>query len=368
VRSTLLLLVLVFALSGCQVLPPMVSALETLVATPADAPTALPPAPTDAPITDAAIQVYFSEPSAATAAAGDGGPDVPLVAAIDAARTSVDLAGLQINLERLAAALIRAQRRGVTVRVVTDSDYLDEDAILEMEEAGIEVLGDRREGLMHDKFVVIDGAEVWTGSMNFTYNGAYRNDNNLLRLRSSELAENYTTEFDEMFVEDLFGPDKYPGTPHPQVTLDGITVATYFSPDDGTAAHLIDLLRGAERSIYFMAFSFTSDDLAQVIEARAKAGVTVAGVMEESQVESNTGGEFANFTRRGLDVRLDGNPRNMHHKVFIIDEQIVVTGSYNFSASAERRNDENTLVIYSPELAAQFLREFKRVQALAAAP
>ena len=53
----------------------------------------------------------------------------------------------------------------------------------------------------------------------------------------------------------------------------------------------------------------------------------------------------------GLDVRLDGNPANMHHKVFIIDGHIVITGSYNFSRSAEERNDENTLIIHDPAIA-----------------
>ena len=77
------------------------------------------------------------------------------------------------------------------------------------------------------------------------------------------------------------------------------------------------------------------------------------------------GGEYEHLLNAGLDVRLDGNPRNMHHKVIIIDGQIVVTGSYNFSASAEERNDENTLILHNPDIAAQFLAEFQRVYAAA---
>ena len=63
----------------------------------------------------------------------------------------------------------------------------------------------------------------------------------------------------------------------------------------------------------------------------------------------------------GLDVRLDGNTGKMHHKVIIIDESILITGSYNFSRNAETQNDENVLVIHNPELAARFLKEFERV-------
>ena len=93
----------------------------------------------------------------------------------------------------------------------------------------------------------------------------------------------------------------------------------------------------------------------------AAAGITVAGVFEEGQYHSNTGTEFDNLLAAGLDVRLDGNQRNMHHKVFIIDGETVITGSYNFSRSAEERNDENTLIIHDPEIAILYLAEFERV-------
>jgi phosphatidylserine/phosphatidylglycerophosphate/cardiolipin synthase-like enzyme len=62
-----------------------------------------------------------------------------------------------------------------------------------------------------------------------------------------------------------------------------------------------------------------------------------------------------------MKVFKDGNPGQMHHKVFIIDEKIVITGSYNFSASAERTNDENMAIFFDPQIAAQYLAEFQRV-------
>jgi phosphatidylserine/phosphatidylglycerophosphate/cardiolipin synthase-like enzyme len=64
-------------------------------------------------------------------------------------------------------------------------------------------------------------------------------------------------------------------------------------------------------------------------------------------------------------VRLDGNPKSMHHKVIIIDGQIVVTGSYNFSKSAKTRNDENTLILHNSEIAKLYLDEFERVWEIA---
>jgi phosphatidylserine/phosphatidylglycerophosphate/cardiolipin synthase-like enzyme len=305
--------------------------------------------------------LYFTDPNSPEASSLQGGPDEALSAAIDGARISLDLAVYDIDLYRIRDALINAQRRGVSVRVVTDSDYLDEDAVQGIQEAGIPVLGDRREGFMHNKFVVIDRQEVWTGSMNLTVNDAYRNNNNLIRIRSLELAEDYTVEFEEMFEEDLFGPSASANTPHPTVSVDSTGIEVYFSPDDGTAQRLVELLRSAQESIYFLAYSFTSDDLANAIMERAKAGVTAAGVMETSQYESNQGTEYDRFKKAGLDVRLDGNPRNMHHKVLIIDGQTVVTGSYNFSRNAEETNDENTLVIHNEEIAGQYMAEFERI-------
>jgi phosphatidylserine/phosphatidylglycerophosphate/cardiolipin synthase-like enzyme len=305
--------------------------------------------------------IFYTDPTAPAADTYRGGPDAALAAALDEARVSIDLAVLEMNLWSVRDALIDAHRRGVRVRVVVDSDNLEDDEIQDLIEAGIPVLGDRREGLMHNKFTVIDRMEVWTGSMNYTTTDGYRNNNNMIHLRSSKIAEDYTTEFEEMFVDDLFGPDVRSATPYAEVKVDGTTVEIMFSPDDGVSERLVELLASAEQSIHFLAFSFTLNDLADVLLERASAGVKVSGVMDESQAESNTGGEYERFRSAGLDVYLDGNEYKMHHKVFIIDSKIVVTGSYNFSTSAETRNDENILILFDQEVARVFAEEFQRI-------
>jgi len=94
---------------------------------------------------------------------------------------------------------------------------------------------------------------------------------------------------------------------------------------------------------------------------RAEKGVLVRGVFDESQAKSNLGGEYEHLLESGVEVRLDGNPRGMHHKVILIDDRIVVTGSYNFSNNAKTRNDENTLIVHSAEVAALYREEFERV-------
>ncbi|HEY44569.1 MAG TPA: hypothetical protein G4O11_11370 [Anaerolineae bacterium] len=304
--------------------------------------------------------IYFTDPTSPSASSLRGGPDAALAEAIDSARYSVDVAIYRLDLWSIRDALIRAHMRGVRVRVVTDSDHEDEAEIVDLRGVGILVIGDQREPLMHHKFIVIDGVEVWTGSMNYTVSGAYRNNNNLIRIRSSRVGQDYTREFEEMFLEDRFGALSETDTPYPVLTIDGIQVEVYFSPDDGVEDRIVDVLRGAEESIDFMVYTFTSDALAEVILERAKGGVDVRGVIEKDQA-SNPGSDYERLRQAGLDVRLDSNPRNMHHKVIIIDGSIVITGSFNFSRSAEEHNDENILILYDVGVSQEYLLEFKRI-------
>lgn len=311
------------------------------------------------------FELYFTDPANPLSSQQTGGIDGPLADAIDSAKLSVDVAMYSFSLNSIRDALLRAYDRGVRVRVVAESENMGRTDPQRLIEAGIPMLGDRREGLMHNKFVVIDGSEVWVGGMNYTDSGTYEDNNVMLRIHSVKMAENFTKEFEEMFVDDRFGDNVLAETPNPRVTMDGTPVDVYFSPDDGVQAILLDILTDAQESIYFMAFSFTADELGEVIRERAESGVTVAGVMDEEQVKSNQGTEFDLFRRAGLDVYIDGNPGQMHHKIMIVDESIVIVGSYNFTNSAETRNDENLLVIYNEEIAAQFIEEFKRIYAQA---
>jgi phosphatidylserine/phosphatidylglycerophosphate/cardiolipin synthase-like enzyme len=311
------------------------------------------------------FEIYFTDPANPVSAQLNGGVDEHLVAAIDAARLTVHAALYSLTLNDVRDALVRAHRRGVDVRVVTESDNLDSQDLQRLVDSGIPVLGDRRESTMHNKFMVVDGTEVWTGSMNFTVSGAYSDNNTLIRLESAQLGADYETEFSEMFEDDKFGEEPGRPTPNPQIEIDGTRMEVYFSPDDGVESALADLIGQARGSVYFLAYSFTSNRLGEAILRAAASGVTVKGVMDEDQSNTNLGTELTAFRAEGLDARLDGSPGQMHEKVFIIDEEIVVVGSYNFSRSASEFNDENVLVIHNRPIAEQFLREFQRVYGLA---
>ncbi|MEW5958504.1 MAG: phospholipase D-like domain-containing protein [Chloroflexota bacterium] len=291
-----------------------------------------------------------------------------LIEVIDRAQHSLDIAIYELDLDKVADAVLAARRRGVNVRLVTDTDSLEtDDALIRLAEAGLPLAADERGPIMHNKFVVVDGQAVWTGSWNFTQNDTFRNNNHAIYIQSSQLARNYAAEFEEMFGQKAFGPTSPANTPQPQIDLGGTLIETCFAPEDHCAGQLIERVRQARQNIRFMAFSFTHTDLGEAVRQQAGQGVTVQGVFETRGSETKFS-EFGAMQRQGLDVWQDGNPYTLHHKVFILDEQTVVLGSFNFSDNADTANDENMLVIHNADIAGQFLAEFRWVYSQAQNP
>ncbi len=214
---------------------------------------------------------------------------------------------------------------------------------------------------MHNKFIIIDGQFTWTGSFNTTDNGAFKNNNNAIWIDSAALAQNYTTEFNEMFEKRIFGGGS-PLLPHPHVMMpDGTKLISAFTPEYWAASVIVDYLEQAQTSIYFMAFSFTHDSIGKAMMERFKAGVEVRGVFETRGADTRYS-EYNAMRDAGIPVMTDHNKWALHHKVIIIDGKTVVTGSFNFSKNASRTNDENVLFIDgNPEIAALYTEEFHRM-------
>jgi phosphatidylserine/phosphatidylglycerophosphate/cardiolipin synthase-like enzyme len=188
----------------------------------------------------------------------------------------------------------------------------------------------------------------------------------MLRFVSHQLAADYTNEFEQMFGG-RFGTSKTSETPYPRMRLGMADIQVYFSPEDGVAKHVLQHLVAAKKSIHFMTFSYTADAIADTMIAKLKAGLTVRGVFE-AQNAGGSGADFNRLKQGGVDVLEDGNCYILHHKVIVIDERTVITGSYNFTSSAERDNDENLVIVDDPALARAYLDEFQRVYAQAQAP
>lgn len=332
VRQSLLCVVLLVLLVGCEIVTPEPAVEE-----------------------DAAIEVLFAQSTT-----GSTGLDLMLAQAIDSATSTIDIAAYDLNIGTVVDALVRAHQRGVTVRLVVEGDYQERDGPTELQRVGAPVVIERRDPYMHNKFMVLDDRTVWTGSWNYAYNETYRNDNNVVVINSQAVAENYSAEFEEMFTRQLFGAGSPADTPHPQVQIGEAEVQVYFSPEDNPQRQIVDVLKSAQSSIYFMAFNLTDNDISDALLRKQREGLLVRGVMEAEQ-STSTGSDYEALQTGGIDVYLDGNDYRMHHKVFVVDEAVVITGSYNFTRSAAQSNDENVLIIYSPEIAARYLEEFSRV-------
>jgi phosphatidylserine/phosphatidylglycerophosphate/cardiolipin synthase-like enzyme len=309
--------------------------------------------------------VYFTNPQGGDVTSLEGTVAAQLIQRINAAQQSIHIAAFEFNLTPVAEALIAAHQRGVDVRWITDDEYgLEEDEyeghgqFAMLTEAGIPVRADDRSALMHNKFWIFDSQTVWTGSTNITQNGIGRNNNNVIVLQSVRLAAVYEREFEEMWNGE-FGPTSTSTLSNQTVSLNDVPIQVLFAPEDDIIDNLIPVIESAQESIHFMTFSFTHDDLGQAVLNRAKAGVDVQGIFETRASETEFS-EMPAMYCAGLAVRQDGNPGTFHHKVFIIDGKTLVTGSTNFSNNADESNDENSLVITEPEIAAQYLREFDR--------
>ncbi|HPO14044.1 MAG TPA: phospholipase D-like domain-containing protein [Candidatus Hydrogenedentes bacterium] len=303
---------------------------------------------------DKPIQVFFAPAAPLT----PWGIDDKLVALLAHATQSIDAAFYEFQLQKAADTLILQHQKGVAVRLVSDSNYEDREAIQSCIRAGIPVVFDNREAFMHNKFCVVDGRCVWTGSANLTENDLYRNNNNALMIDSPELAQDYAAEFSEMFVKKKFGGRSPENTPYPIVNVAGIAIECYFSPEDHPQKAIIREIRESRTRIDFLAFSFTSKPIAEAMADQIKNGVRVRGVVEARNASSESCMDEYLRTH-GAEVHPDANDYNMHDKVMILDGETVITGSYNFSKSAEKKNDENVLIIHDAGIAETYTREFE---------
>lgn len=309
--------------------------------------------------------VYFTDPLTIKDSNNPvGSVEERLIQFINEAQSSIHIAGFEFSLTRVAEALIAAKNRGVDVKWMADdkngTQYDTQPGrgqFSMLTAAGIEVKDDARSALMHNKFWIFDRQIVWTGSTNATVNGVYKQNNNVLVIRSPEVAYIFEREFLEMW-NGQFGP-RAPSTVGSQwAILDGTPIQVLFSPEDKAMANLIALVRDAEVSVRFLAFSFTDSALAQMMVERARAGVDVRGIFETFG-SAGMSSELKTLWCAGLPVRQDGNASFLHHKVIIVDDSIVVTGSLNFSANADGVNEENVVILDNAEIAALYLQEFE---------
>jgi len=309
-------------------------------------------------------EVFFTNPSK-TKRTGTVNPQSGLLDLIKNSQKSFIGAFYDISSLKIADELIAAHNRGVNIKLVTDNDTFSGTAITKILESGIPVVPDTGPGLMHNKFAIVDNSTVFTGSYNTTENCTLKNNNNALIIRSTELAEIYNSEFYEMFDSGIFGNKTEEGAFRQLqkkyfVKLSGMNINVYFAPEDNVEKIIYDRITKAEKSIRFMQFSFTSDVIGEVIIKKFKEGIAVNGVFEKKGSDTEYS-EYIKMKVESVPVRLDKNRGVMHHKVIIIDDYRVITGSFNISKNANNKNDENIIILDSRDLALKYIEEFNRI-------
>ncbi len=300
-----------------------------------------------------------------------GGPDdlrKAIVEFIKGAKKKLDIAVQELDCEEIAREIVRAKQRKVSVRLVLEGDYLRakkplarpfrsggsgghevnrmlHDAILR---SAIKTNTDFNPKIFHQKYIIRDSSAVLTGSTNFTETGVSRNLNHLVIIYDRKVANTYSREFREIqqghFGKLNEGHDEKPR----DVEVSGVPIRVLFAPDHAPEMEIMKQMAKAKKRIDFAIFTFSNssgiDDQMILLE---EAGISVRGALDGRQANQkwaatrpikNAG---ANLCR----VPSQGNLGKLHHKLMVIDKQVVVAGSFNYTGPANRLNDENIIIL-----------------------
>ena len=333
------------------------------------------PSPCDPP-TDDPIRVYFSRN-----VLGYQGDEVLCAGQnlgvrvgdlVRAAESTVDLAGMTVQDDKVIDALVDAVEDGVEVRLFLDDGYYkpqEFDGLARMAQAGIHIFHDGPSTtLMHNKFLVVDHRWVWAGSANFTYYGAVSNANAMALFDSPSLAAIYQDRFDRLWGDGVShdsgdAHDWQEGNPS-TATVGGVEVEVWYTPNWDAVDRLVELIEGAEASIHFEIFAFTLDSVRAALDARC-GEVELVGLYDPSQ---DTGASVASDIWCAdavvLPANLKGNVgyNKLHHKLLIVDgatpDAVVAFGSMNWSKAGATENSENLMILKDPGVAGLFEAEF----------
>ena len=300
-----------------------------------------------------------------------------LVDFFDAAAVSVDYCCYNSSRPEVVLALIRAQGRGVRVRVITDNTRMDDSWVAYLRSAGIPVWSDSgasgASNYMHNKFVVRDLADadstndmVWNASYN-----ANENETNAdygMELPSTALARAYRLEFNQMWGDTGMTPNpslsrfhnaKTDVLPSHEFTVAGIPMRLYFSPQNHVVDTITAVAAQAQSRLGFAINSFTYNNLGDAMLSLWSAGRSVFGTFDGAGAgDSST--EYFRLRANHLPVLIDSVPFGtgmLHEKIMVVDSTVTVCGSANWSVNANNSNDENTLIITNHDIAARFMAE-----------
>ncbi len=311
--------------------------------------------------------------------------DDTLIQYLGRAQETIDVAIYNVaaptsGISDIVGALNQAHLNGVRVRVIYNEDtgntgLTNLNAAIERLESPVPQWPDGH-GIMHNKFVIMDAESsnpdlplVWTGSTNWTSQQINTDANNVIIIQDQALARTYQLEFEEMWggsgdapnlTNSRFGPFKKDNTPH-VLSINGKRVECFFSPTDGVNDRIIQAVNESENELVVNTMLITRSDITNAINFKHYSGTDV-GVLVNHENETS---QFA-----ALEIALQGHLADystttgvLHHKLMMSGvltgvDPYVLTGSHNWSSSAEDRNDENTLIVYDADVVNQYYQEF----------
>jgi len=311
---------------------------------------------------------------------------------INKSKTSLNIAVQELRSGKISSsnaikeAILNASKRGIKIKLIVEKSYLkpgsdNQRTFDEFHDVdNIEVKADDNPSIFHNKFIVRDydqpTAALLSGSTNFTDTGTRRNYNHIIILhfqnpskKSYGLLRAYQNEFNELWGGTFGNKD---GGKLESYRIGHTRIKVLFSPDNDPDDYLLNALVNAKESLDVMMFTFGSNSplIAGVIN-RSKAvkyvnrkptdirKVKVRIGMEQDQCKYWSA--YPVLQELGIPVKVESTSAKLHHKVGIIDNKTVILGSYNWTLSANDRNDENVLVISNPDIAGLFTDAFNEL-------
>lgn len=134
----------------------------------------------------------------------------------------------------------------------------------------------------------------------------------------------------------------------------------YFSPGDDCENAIVSCIRNAKHSIKICVFTISENVITNEIIAAKKRGVSVTIITDNDKL-NDKGSDIRWLADEGVRIRIDESSSHMHHKFCIVDREILLTGSYNWTKSAADRNQENLLVTEDPKMVKAYLKEFEKL-------
>ena len=285
---------------------------------------------------------------------------------ISGAKKRLEIAVQELESDTIARAIVQARQRKVLVKLVVEQDYLRagtasrnpwqpggghetnrtvHNVILR---ANIDVKVDYNSSIFHQKFIVRDGTAVLTGSTNFTPSGTHKNLNHVIIINDETVAKIYSREFREIqrghFGKYNEGHDRAPA----DITVSGIPVRICFAPDHNPEMEIMKQMLKAQQRIDFAIFTFAkSSGIDDAMSRLHDLGIQIRGAFDRTQ----GGHEWSAIrTLKKKGVQLFGVSKSskvgkLHHKLMVVDEQLVVGGSFNYTGPANRLNDENIIIL-----------------------